>query len=339
LDTCGDLNAGTYEATFTIEGVQCVGVPDPDDPESGELVLKLPNCTSWHSNQGTVCQLTDTDPREIDDPNDFAPDTKSKCVCDDDFTVPVTVEAASITVAKVADPITVEEPGGEVTYTVEVTNDAEFVSVTIDSVVDDPYGDLTDSSNTNITGSNCGDLLDVVLGPQQSASCTFTAMVTGSAPDSKDDTATVCVFQDPEDPQICESATATVEIIDVPSAPLASKQGTLQGCTVEVDYTVTVSNPSTFDDLTVTSLDDDVFGDIQTIQGAVTDTDCDEIITIPTGENASCTFTVETFDADCVLSHVDTVTATGQDEDGTLFEVDTNTVTVSGTGVTVTNNP
>jgi hypothetical protein len=46
-DFCGDLNAGTVNVTFTIPNVQC---KDTD----GDGQLNLPNCTSWHSNQGTV---------------------------------------------------------------------------------------------------------------------------------------------------------------------------------------------------------------------------------------------------------------------------------------------
>src|SRR4029453_10579735 len=51
-DTCGDLNAGTYDLTFTIPQVLC---QDSD----GDGFLNLPNCTSWHSNQGTLCSITD----------------------------------------------------------------------------------------------------------------------------------------------------------------------------------------------------------------------------------------------------------------------------------------
>src|SRR4029453_11099202 len=63
-DTCGDLNAGTYSLSFTIPNVLC---QDSD----GDGFLNLPNCTSWHSNQGTTCSITDA--------FTFRPATKSKC--------------------------------------------------------------------------------------------------------------------------------------------------------------------------------------------------------------------------------------------------------------------
>ena len=125
-DTSGDLNAGTYSVAFTIPDVVC-------QDTNGDKKLNLPNCTSWHSNQGTFSNITDA--------FTFNPDTKSKCVCDDTFQVPVTVEDAALSVEKSASPTQINEPGGEVTFTVKITNTAAVESVQISSIVDSPYGD------------------------------------------------------------------------------------------------------------------------------------------------------------------------------------------------------
>ena len=85
-DACGDLNSGTYNVTFTIPDVLCT---DTD----GDGFLNLPNCTAWHSNAGTACNLDSS-------PSDANPDTKSKCVCDDKFQVPVTVETGKLVATK-----------------------------------------------------------------------------------------------------------------------------------------------------------------------------------------------------------------------------------------------
>ena len=59
----------------------------------------------------------------------------------DDATVTRTDVAPSITVDKTADPTTVSELGGNVTFTVKVTNDsAEPVSLT--ALSDDQFGNL-----------------------------------------------------------------------------------------------------------------------------------------------------------------------------------------------------
>jgi hypothetical protein len=77
-DSCGDLNAGTYNLQFTIPNVAC----NPGDPDTnGVRHLRLPNCTTWHSNAGTACTL----PTSASDSHvfDFHPHTNSKCYCDD----------------------------------------------------------------------------------------------------------------------------------------------------------------------------------------------------------------------------------------------------------------
>jgi hypothetical protein len=130
-DTCGDLNAGTYEITFTIPGVLC---HDSD----GDGFLNLPNCTSWHSNRSTACNVaTDADP-----------ETKSKCKCDDTFQVPVIVESPSGAVTKKATQAVV-------TYEVTVKNNSSSIDVTLTALVDSVYGNIADANNSLIESTTC----------------------------------------------------------------------------------------------------------------------------------------------------------------------------------------
>ena len=324
-DTCGDLNSGTYLVTFTIPGVACVGVPDPEDPT--QQVLKLPNCTSWHNNQGTLC--------DIDNAFDFDPDTKSKCVCDDDFTVPVRVEEATITVIKTATPTVVPEPGAEVTYDVQVTNDAEFESVTITTVLDNIYGDLADPSNPNVTMNTCPGLAGVTLGPGGMTSCSFKAFVAGDAGDVITDIVEVCSTQDSTGAVVCGDDDADVTIDDVSATPMLTKTSMSAGCTVDVSYQVVVSNNSEFDTLTVNSLTDDKFGDITMVQNNVISTNCDtecDGVTIDPLMNCTCSFVGRIVSQDCNINHVDTVTGDVTDDDGVnSMPSDTAQVTVQTT--------
>ena len=305
-DTCGDLNSGTYLVTFTIPGVACVGVPDPDDPT--QQVLKLPNCTSWHNNQGTVCS--------IDNAFDFDPDTKAKCVCDDDFTVPVRVEEATITVEKTASPISVPEPRAEVTYNVQVTNDAAFESVTITTVTDNIYGDLTDASNPNVTMNTCTSLVGMTLGPGGMAMCSFKAIVAGDAADVITDIVEVCSTQDSTGAVICDDDDASVTITDVSATPALMKTALSAGCTVDVNYQVVVSNNSEFDELTVNSLNDDKFGDITLLPAPTGGTPCSVPQTIAPLGNYTCDFVGTIVSPTCDINHVDTVTGDVTDDDG-----------------------
>ena len=79
----------------------------------------------------------------------------------------------SITVSKSANPTTLQEPGGPVTFSVTITNTSVDVPVAIDNVVDDKFGDLDDSS-----GNGCFDV-PVNLAPGQSVNCTFQRQITG----------------------------------------------------------------------------------------------------------------------------------------------------------------
>jgi len=99
----------------------------------------------------------------------------------DDAEVTITDVASSISVEKSATPISVQEPGGDVAFTVAVKNTSAADAVTIDTVVDSIYGDLA-------TKGTCGALIGKVLQPDNHAAggpdegqCTFTGIVTGSA--------------------------------------------------------------------------------------------------------------------------------------------------------------
>src|SRR4029453_13633180 len=165
-DTCGDLNAGTYDLTFTIPQVLC---QDSD----GDGFLNLPNCTSWHSNQGTLCSITDA--------FTFRPDTKSKCVCDDTFQVPVTVESPSGAVNKSATQAVV-------TYEVSVKNNHTTRTVQINSLVDDLYGDIALVQGP-VLSTDCNTLIGDTLAPgATSSACHFTVayLTPGTAGDKKD---------------------------------------------------------------------------------------------------------------------------------------------------------
>jgi hypothetical protein len=331
-DTCGDLNAGLYRVRFTIPGVECTGVADPNHP--GQKILRLPNCTSWHSNQGTACN--------INDPFDFDPDTKSKCVCDDSFTVPVIVENASLTVVKNASPTTVPESGGTVTYSVQVTNQAQFVSVRLTTLTDDIYGNIgipgcdeAGTCNSNITQNTCDSLVGVVLSPGQSQSCSFKALVSGDSGQTITDVVEACGDQTNNGQRICGNDPASVTISDVPAVPDLDKTAQSSSCAVDVNYQVVVSNNSTVSDvLTVNSLTDDKFGDITHVHGDVISTNCATGAAITKGNNYTCNFVgrIDTGTAACSIDHTDTVTGGVTDDDGQSYApTDSATVRVNTT--------
>ncbi len=318
-DECGDLNAGTYEVTFEIPDVECTAAP-------GTNQLRLPNCTSWHSNQGTQCQITE--PFSTDDAGDFRPDTKSKCVCDDDFTVPVTVEDANLIVTKTPSVASLPEPGGTVTYTVDIENASEFVSVVISTIIDDRFGNL----GTNALGfavNDCPSLIGDTLVAGGTTSCSFSAELQGDSGGSHVNTVTVVANQPSSGKNVQGSDDATVNFTDVFAEPTVSKTAqAMESCRVDATYQVVVYNNNAVDTLSINSLSDDKFGDITTVHGAgggfeqVVSTTCNSVAnpfgTISALGNYSCEFVGRIVDnvGDCEIDHTDVVTADVTDDDG-----------------------
>jgi hypothetical protein len=107
-----------------------------------------------------------------------------------------------------------------------------------------------------------------------------------------------------------------------------------------VTYAVVVTNASAIDTLTLSALNDDVYGNITQVQGNVISTTCGQASpgpgTLPsviaTGGTYSCSFVgrINT----CNTTVHDTVTGTATDEDGANFSPsDDATITVTITGL------
>jgi hypothetical protein len=154
-DGCYDLNSGTYPLTFTIPDVLC-------DDSDGDGFLNLPYCTSWHSNHGTLCTL--------DTPfTDAKPDTKSKCVCDDTFQVPVRVVPPSGYIGKVATQAVV-------TYQITVHNTGSKAA-TLTLLSDTIYNNITTSGHDAIQTTGCSNGGSIAANDAIPYTCSFTVLV------------------------------------------------------------------------------------------------------------------------------------------------------------------
>ena len=318
-DSCGDLNQGSSFVTFTLP-VKCVG------DANGKL--KLPNCTSWHSNSATKCELGLPT-------GDSAPETKSKCNCDDGFTLDILVEHPTISVKKKADPTSLPEPGGDVSYTVTVTNDGSTATVTLTSLTEDANNDGTvdityNATSTPTLASICGTL---TLAPGASTDCTFSGSVSGNAGDNIVDKACASGTDSNGGTVTPVCATASVSIADVKPTASLVKSVVGASCAV-VKYKVEVTNTDTVEDLTLSALTDDTVGgngDITTTTGKhdnLISTDCAVSQTISkNGGKYSCNF--EALVCADQLPHKDTVT-------GTLSDNDSNQVKPTGSATVTT---
>jgi hypothetical protein len=332
-DTCGDLNAGTYTFTATIPGVKCVDT-------TGDGNLNLPNCTSWHSNQGTVCNLAS--PGSESNVFTTNPDTKSKCTCNDTFKVPVAVEPADVKVTKSPNPSHIQEnTPTDVVYTATVTNNGATNSATVNSLIDSLYGDVTTTGHNGITATDCS--VPQTIAPGASYPCTFTVHEGAHEPgDSIKDT--VCASGTTSgdgpfgSPGACGDAVVTIDDKQ-PTASVFKK--VLGASCAEVQYQVQVVNTDSVDVETLTALSDSLYGDITQSQLSTTpnpkviSTTCSVPQSLligdgqpggTDGDTYTCTFTARACNGD-----VDVVTVTVKDDEGhVITPAPTGTVKVTG---------
>jgi hypothetical protein len=347
-DTCGDIS-GKLGTTFNPQFVHLDIVTTCTAGANSKLLL--PNCTSWRQpGSNEVCQSI----------TDAFPGSPSKCNCDNNFTIDVTVEKPTIGVTKKADPSSLKEPGGDVLYTVTVTNNGTSASVTLNSIVDDP--DNNSSTNNSVTytpiytghacpsGQTCAvcDFTSdatgntVKLAPSNSTKCTFTVSVSGQEGDTVTDRACVNGTDSNGGAVGPTCANASVSITEADESAAITKTVKEAVCAV-VRYDVKVDNNSTVDTLTLKQLCDDKVGDIS--QGQNSNPGCTGgdntlfagstcILTqdILAGSSYSCTFDALV----CApFPSTDTVSGLLSDKDGgTDVTPSTGSATVNGVTVT-----
>lgn len=252
-DQCGDIQKAepTYK-DIVIDDVLC-------EDKDGDGNVDFSYVLTWTNNGN---QANCTDPL---DPAEFDPQPP-KCLSDLDFDLPIDVEQPpSIQVSKAATPARIEEPGGEVRYTVTILNTSPSASdpVVITSIVDEVEGDRPEDISGRTTCT-----LPLTLLPGQIAECSFTTSVSGTQGDVIRDTVTVSGADDEGDP-VSASASAEVEIIAAGSPPPPGELRLLKfavpnlleepGGTVR--YVVVLANLSETG-ITLTALDDDLYGDL-----------------------------------------------------------------------------
>jgi uncharacterized repeat protein (TIGR01451 family) len=230
----------------------------------------------------------------------------------DDATVTMSDVVPSIVVDKTATPALIPETGANVTFDVEVTNNGD-VSVELTSLTDDVFGNLT-----TIPGSTC--VLPQTLAPLANYSCSFTQWLTGEPGAPHVDTVTAMAY-DAQQNLAQDQDDAIVNFSDV--LPQISVDKTADPTSVLetggiVTFTVRVTN-LVAEELELTSLLDDMFGDLTVIPGSTCSL---PQILAPTGELGD--YYECTFDADLSgepgYPHIDTVSAIAQDNDGNSDE-------------------
>jgi hypothetical protein len=325
-DLCGDIDDENNPIFYDMKGarVQADTITASCVDSDGDGKLNLPNCTSWRQSGANELCFNGLD---------AFPGSPSKCNCNPTFQLPIDVPAATIQVVKSANPTSVDEPGGSVIFSVDVTNQSPFAGVTINVLDDDIYGDITQVQGL-ITQTTCA--LPQALAAGVTYSCSFTAPVDGQGDTFQIDEVTATGI-DANGNELEDSDTARVDIVDLNPEMAITKTADPTSVAEPggpVEFTVVVTNQSllSLDELTLTDLNDDIFGDITQMGGSISATDCSVTQTIAAGGNYSCKFTADV-SGPAFSMETDTVTATANDEEGNeLQRSDPATVTIVDVG-------
>ncbi len=211
----------------------------------------------------------------------------------------ITPLGPSIDVTKVASVPAVTESGGDVTYTVRVKNTSLSQTVVINSVLDNPFGDLA---------SYCNATLPATLAPNAFFECVYTTTVSGQAGAFVN---TVTASGMAGDTPVTDTASATVTITDVVSSIQVTKTANrafVNAPSQTTTFTVKVRNTSGTDSVTISSVVDSVYGNVGS--------GCAPSLPATLAPNAelTCTFT-RTVSGTAGNSHVNVVTVSGLDDD------------------------
>ena len=187
---------------------------------------------------------------------------------DDLITCAVYNERLSLVVEKSANPTSVPEAGGDVTFTFTVTNNGTAAAL-LTTLTDSVFGDLDGQGNCIANGSR-------QLAVGESYQCSITKRVAGNVGSPHVNTVTAGV-RHINGSTVSATASATVTFQDSqPSLTLtrSATPETLPEPGGTFTYQVELTNNNAGEGLKVTELNDTLFGDITTVGSAVSATTC-----------------------------------------------------------------
>ncbi|MCE7987353.1 MAG: DUF11 domain-containing protein [Caldilinea sp. CFX5] len=251
------------------------------------------------------------------------PSTVQATIADDDggeltlaqgAVVEITDLLSSILVTKRANPTSLPEPGGNVTFTVTVENSSLLDQVRIDQITDDHFGDLRTA---------CAPALPAWLPPQGEIQCQFVRPITGAVGFYHANTVTA-VGVDDDGIAVRDSDLAIVGITDLPSLleiTQSAQPANLPEPGGPVTFTVVIRNKSAVDVVTVTKVEANA---APSVTGATRQAPalldisahCQPPLPVALAPGAQivCVFT-KVINGPVDARHINEVTVTGQDDE------------------------
>ncbi|MCY9871842.1 DUF11 domain-containing protein [Vibrio barjaei] len=253
--------------------------------------------------------------------------------CSAPIDVTITNVKPSVSIVKEGNVSSVTEPGGQVTYTITVTNTSAYFDspVTISSFTDTLY-DLSSGTGTCSTGA--------VLGVGEQAICTYTESIVGNFGDASILNTASVTIADNESDTASGSESHSVAVLNVPSSISLLKEANPTSVpetgddpsvkrSIEYTFTITVDSNGV-DTVSFSSLLDDKFGELvnECLIGGITP--LANYVANP-GDVLSCQIS-RNLQGNAGGSHTNEATVKGTDADGQAV-MDVATATVNFTDV------
>lgn len=222
------------------------------------------------------------------------------------------VDVLGLTATLIAEPGSLPEPGGLISYSVQLTNPGSF-PVVLSALSTDKFGNILDPNNSLVAAANNTCLpapdLPTIQPYGGSYSCSFKAEVTGQPPEFAVVLTAKALSLDQK--EVTATATSAVTLTNVPAEialtvsaepPFINPPGQV------VTFTVRIDNESEADTVTITQLKDSVLGGLNN-KGS-----CKMPQTFAPGEAYQCEYT-DNVQGEAGEEKTRRITASGVDDD------------------------
>ncbi|MBK8905300.1 MAG: putative Ig domain-containing protein [Anaerolineaceae bacterium] len=215
----------------------------------------------------------------------------------------------TIELAQNVSPSSLPEPGSTVNVSLTITNTSQE-PVTLTALTTTPFGNVTDPGNGAITTTNC---TKATISGSGVYTCSFSAIFSSQPGEYNLDS--MATGEDDEDNEASAGTNSTLSVTNLASSidvTLTAVPFTIPEPGGPTNFTVTVSNTSLSDSITINGLNDQLLGSLNGKGSCSLPT-----VWLAPGSVYQCTFTV-------MISGVtgeniaNQVTASGEDDDGDL---------------------
>ncbi|MCA9963449.1 MAG: hypothetical protein KC423_04370 [Anaerolineales bacterium] len=176
------------------------------------------------------------------------------------------IEILDLEMELVANPALTPEPGNIIQFTAKITNTGS-VDVHLTSLTSTRFGDLLDSSNSNVSNNTCASnsSAPTLVANGGEYTCEFESPITGQPQVITVDIMATADDEYENDVTVSETTNGSVTITNTPSAiavEFEASQTSISSPGGVLEFTATIHNESPVDTITIDTLDNNIIGNL-----------------------------------------------------------------------------